>query len=171
MLCSPGCSKEADTRGQSAPSVFIIVLDAASAQYFGCYGDTHGTSPNIDRFAAESVLFENAYGQTPTTVTSTASLMTGVRATTHLMTDTTVLDPKFETMPQAFSRQGMTCYGVIGNPFAGAPATGLDRGYAEAVQVYALDSLKTKRRMEESSKFIVTLPEDIAGETYKLLPK
>ncbi|MBX3394506.1 MAG: sulfatase-like hydrolase/transferase [Phycisphaerae bacterium] len=166
-----GCSGEKDTRGERAPSVFVIVIDAASAAYFGCYGDPGKTSPNIDALAAESILFENAYSQTSTTVSSTASLMTGVRATTHRMTDRTVLPTEFETMPQALARQGMNCFGVIGNPFAGAPATGLDRGYKEAVQVYALEALQKSRRTEESSHFIVTLPDDINSEVAKLLPK
>lgn len=171
LLVVSGCSSEKDTRGERAPSVFVIVVDAASSGYFGCYGDPGDTSPNVDAFAAESVLFENFYSQTSTTVSSTASLMTGVRATTHKMTDRTVLPAEFETMPQALSRQGVNCFGVIGNPFAGAPATGLDRGYKEAVQVYALEALQKSRRTEESSHFIVTLPEDINSEVSKLLPK
>ncbi len=165
-----GCDKP-DTRGQGVPSVFVIVLDAANAEYFGCYGDPDNTSPNIDAFAAECVVFENAYSQTATTVSSTASLMTGTRATTHQMTDKTVLRSDLATMPEALTNQGMTCYGVIGNPFAGAPATGLNRGYAECIEVYALEALQKTRQSEESSKFKVTLPEDINEQVEKLLPK
>lgn len=170
LFAGAGCDKP-DTRGQSVPSVFVIVLDASNAKYFGCYGDKHGTSPNIDAFAAEGVLFENAYSQTATTVSSTASLMTGTRATTHHMTDRTRLPESLPTLAESLSKQGMSCYGVIGNPFAGAPATGLNRGYKECIEVYALEALQDKRASEESSKFKVTLPEDITGQVEKLLPK
>ncbi len=165
-----GCSPR-DESASRAPNVFVIVVDAAAAEYFGCYGDKTGTSPVIDALAREGVLFENAYSQTPTTVTSTASLMTGVRATTHLMTDTTVLDKKFKTLPEVLSSKGMKCYGVIGNPFAGAPATGLNRGYDELIEVYALEELQKTRSTEESSHFRVTLPEDINEQFFKLIPK
>lgn len=168
-----GCDNEpgeGPRLGESAPNIFLIVIDAASAPYFGCYGDTHGTSPNIDRLAAESVLFEQAYSQTATTISSTASLLTGVRATTHLMTITTQLPQKLPTLAQVLSKQGMKTYGFIGNPLAGAEATGLARGYGHCVQVYDLERLQGKRAKEETSRFYVALPEDVNSEVFKALP-
>lgn len=173
MTALVGCDKSQDEGqrlGQSAPNIFLIVIDAASAPYFGCYGDTHGTSPNIDRLAAESVLFEQAYSQTATTITSTASLLTGVRATTHLMKIETRLPEEFPTLAQMLSKQGMKAQGFIGNPLAGAARTGLARGYDHCVQVYDLESLKGKRAKEETSRFYVTLPKDINAEVFKALP-
>lgn len=173
MAALVGCETKPDEEkrlGRSAPNIFLIVIDAASAPYFGCYGDTHDTSPNIDRLAAESVLFEQAYSQTAMTVSSTASLMTGVRATTHMMTTSTRLPQEFPTLAQMLSKRGMATLGFIGNPFAGAEATGLARGYDRCVQVYALESLEGKRAKEKSSNFNVTLPEDINAELFKALP-
>ena len=174
MTTLVGCDKSRDEGqglGRSAPNIFLIVIDAASAPYFGCYGDTHGTSPNIDRLAAESALFERAYSQTATTITSTASLLTGVRATTHLMKITTRLPEEFPTLAQMLSKQGMRAYGFIGNPLAGAERTGLARGYDHCVQVYALETLEGKRAKEKSSNFNVTLPADINSEVFKASPE
>ncbi|MFQ5411138.1 MAG: sulfatase [Phycisphaerae bacterium] len=171
VTCDKGGDGEPEVEqiGGTAPNVFLIVLDAAAAPYFGCYGDVHGTSPNIDRLAAESVLFENASSQTATTITSTASLLTGVRATTHLMTDTTTLPEALPTLAERLSQRGMKTYGFIGNPFAGAPETGLGRGYDTCVRVYDLASLKGNRRVEKSSRFRVTRPEDINEQVFEAL--
>jgi len=165
-----GCDKGKggdETVGAGAPNVFLIVLDAASAKHLGCYGDRHGTSPNIDRLAGESVLFERAYSQTATTVCSTASLLTGVRETTHLMTTTTRLPEKFPTLAEMLSDHGIKTYGFIGNPFAGAEATGLARGYGHCVQVYDLQAFAKTRPKEKSSHFRVTTPEDMNAEVFK----
>lgn len=157
--------------GRAAPNVFVLVIDAASAQYFGCYGDAQGASPVIDEFAAQNVLFENAYSQTATTVSSTASLLTGTRATTHSMNANTTLAEDLKTGPQLLREIGCRCFGIIGNPWAGVSSTGLDRGYETCIQVWAQPELAGNRPIESTSKFIVTMPEDINGATDAVLDK
>ncbi len=44
-------------------NVVIISVDCLRADHLGAYGYSRPTSPNIDRFAAESLVFENAYSQ------------------------------------------------------------------------------------------------------------
>jgi arylsulfatase A-like enzyme len=143
------------------PNVFLIVVDAASAKFFGVYGDAHATSPTIDAFARESVVFENAYSQSATTTASSVSLLTGVRGTTHLMTGQSVLPEQFKTAAERFRAHGYQTYGFIGNPFAGAPELGMDRGYDVFVPIYAIDTLQDKRATEGSTGFIVSLPGDL----------
>jgi arylsulfatase A-like enzyme len=43
--------------------VLLVSVDCLRADRLGCYGYRKPTSPNIDRFAEESLLFENAYAQ------------------------------------------------------------------------------------------------------------
>lgn len=162
-------ASEAPTPGTAVASaeptdVFVIVLDAASAFYFGSYGDVHGTSPNLDRLARESIVFDRAYSQSATTTPSTASLITGVRVMTHRMSGNAVLPEQFETAGELFDKRGYTSLAIIGNPRAGAPELGLDRGYDSTALVYSLDSQKggsTSRTLEENSDFRVVRPEDM----------
>ncbi len=60
----------------SPPSFILISLDTLRADRLGAYGNPHPLSPNLDRFAAESVVFENAYSQATETLHSHASLFT-----------------------------------------------------------------------------------------------
>lgn len=169
LSCDNGNSKSDIGRG--APNVFVIVIDAAAAQYFGCYGDPHGASPVIDEFARQNVLFENAYSQTATTVSSTASLLSGTRATTHRVTDRNMLPTELRTAAELLASIGCRSFGIIGNPWAGADFTGLHRGYELCVQVWAQPELAKNRPLEDTRRFVVTMPEDINGASDAVLKK
>jgi arylsulfatase A-like enzyme len=58
-------------------SVVFVVLDAAGARYFGCYGNELPATPHIDAFAADATVFERAYAQAAWTLPSVGSFMTG----------------------------------------------------------------------------------------------
>lgn len=173
IACIGGCGGEPPSAGSSvsSPDVFVIVLDAASSSFFGTYGDRHGTSPHLDRFASEAVVFDQAYSQSATTTPSTASLVTGVRVMTHRTSGKTVLPEQFKTLAQLFGERGYRSLALISNPHAGAPQLELDRGYDEAVMLYSGKELDPARRIEKSSRFGVVLPEDFETSIAELLPR
>jgi arylsulfatase A-like enzyme len=55
----------------------IVSFDALRADAMGIYGYDRDTSPNLDQFARESLLFDTAYTASPTTPTSFAAAFTG----------------------------------------------------------------------------------------------
>ncbi len=59
------------------PNVVVIVLDTVREDRLSCYGYPMGTTPILDRLAAESVLFLNAYSSSNWTPPAHASLFTG----------------------------------------------------------------------------------------------
>jgi len=65
-------------------NLVICVIDAARADHVGCYGYPRDTTPNIDRLAEHSFVFENHFCQYPETKVSTASLFTSQYPDTHL---------------------------------------------------------------------------------------
>jgi arylsulfatase A-like enzyme len=168
--CDDGVQRE-DAAGGGSPNIVLIVLDAASAAYFGAYGAARDSTPHIDRLAGQSVLFENAYSQSPTTTPSTASLLTGVRGTTHLMGEDTVLPSEYLTAAQMLRRHGYRAFGIIGNPLAGNPVLGLARGYEECIQVYELPKRKAVRAPKKGRRLLTTQPGDVNNEVFRLLPK
>ena len=59
---------------EGPPPIVLISLDTLRADHLGAYGDTRGLSPNLDRFAAQSLVFERCYAQANETLFSHASL-------------------------------------------------------------------------------------------------
>ena len=60
------------------PNFLVIFVDDLRPQ-MNCYGKDFMVTPNIDRLAAEGILFERAYCNNPVCGASRASLLTGVR--------------------------------------------------------------------------------------------
>ncbi|MBM3132466.1 MAG: sulfatase [Chloroflexi bacterium] len=58
-------------------NVIVIMADSWQFNYAGCYGNEWIQTPNIDRLARESTLFENAYAEGLPTVPCRRAMMTG----------------------------------------------------------------------------------------------
>ena len=91
------------------PNVLFIAVDDLKP-LLGCYGDKRIQSPNIDRLAKRSVLFESAYCNQAVCAPSRNALMTGVRPTTlgiyDLGTNFRAAAPDAITLPQYFMQHG-----------------------------------------------------------------
>ncbi len=93
------------------PNVLFIAIDDLRPE-LGCYGATHVKTPNIDKFAAQALLFKRAYCQVPVCGASRASLMTGVLPTPTRFTNAKIRAdqqaPDAVTLPQVFRSNGYT---------------------------------------------------------------
>ncbi len=74
------CSREA-----ARPNLILISLDTVRADHLGLYGYARPTTPNLDAFAREGVVFEKAFAQIPWTVGSHMSLLTSLYPTVHMV--------------------------------------------------------------------------------------
>jgi arylsulfatase A-like enzyme len=70
-------------RFRGSPNIFIFLIDACRPDHLGVYGYSRPTSPNLDRFAADAVVFENAYANASFTRSSVATLLTGLYPESH----------------------------------------------------------------------------------------
>jgi len=68
---------------QTKPNVVMIVLDTTRRDYLGCYGDSNGLTPGLDRIATEGVVYDDAISAAPWTVPSHASIFTGLYPVSH----------------------------------------------------------------------------------------
>ena len=66
-----------------SPHVVLLVLDTQRADQLGCYDEGSDLTPNLDKLAAISTLYENAFAPDSWTVPSHASLFTGLYSATH----------------------------------------------------------------------------------------
>jgi arylsulfatase A-like enzyme len=62
---------------KNRPNIIILLLDCVRADHLSCYGYSRNTSPHIDALAAQGVKFNRAISQSPWTLTSVTSLLTG----------------------------------------------------------------------------------------------
>ena len=58
-------------------NVFVILADSFRADHLGCYGNEWIKTPNLDAFAAEATLFEQAYSEDMPTLPNRQALFTG----------------------------------------------------------------------------------------------
>jgi hypothetical protein len=133
---------EPATKASAAPSsspatprdanVLVIVLDAAGARHFGCYGAERPTTPEIDRIAAEGTLFERAYTPAVFTRSAMASAWTSQLPDEHHATVSydDKLPESIPTLAGIVSAEGIPTAAFVGNNMAGT-AFGLDRGFAD----------------------------------------
>lgn len=63
--------------GIDRPNILLIMIDALRPDRLGAFGATRETSPRIDRFAKEAVVFEDVTSQSPRSIRSIPSVMTG----------------------------------------------------------------------------------------------
>ncbi len=64
-------------------NVVLITIDTIRAENLGCYGYFRDTSPNIDRFAKDALLFERCIAPIATTLPSHVSLLTSTYPVEH----------------------------------------------------------------------------------------
>jgi len=140
---SGGAGETAGARPGDGPShdvapagVLLVILDAAAAGHFGCYGYGRRTTPEIDRIAAEGVVYERAYSPAVFTRSAMASIWTSQYPDQHRVG----VDPDVgiavnrPTLAELLSAGGIETAGFIGNPVA--RGFGLDRGFSEFRSVY-----------------------------------
>src|SRR3974390_3164421 len=56
------------------PNIILILADDLGWRDLGCYGSTFYETPHLDRFAAQSVRFTNAYAACPVCSPTRASI-------------------------------------------------------------------------------------------------
>ncbi len=96
------------------PNVLLICTDQQRFDALGCYGNARIKTPHIDNLAAEGVLFERCYVQSPVCGPSRASLLTGQYVHNHGLWANGVALPEHKRLfTQNLADVGYDC-GLIG---------------------------------------------------------
>lgn len=122
------------------PNVILIVVDTLRADRLSTYGYHRPTSPNLDRFADESVKFERCISPANWTPPGHASIFTGRFPISHGAHKTlSDRNPKYPncfplaeeetTIAEILAEQGYRTAGVVANFGFVSGALGLDQGF------------------------------------------
>ncbi len=110
-------------------NVILISLDTLRADHLGCYGYKRNTTPNIDKLVQESVLFENAFSQAPSTLPSHMSMLTALYPVNHnVYVVGNKINPRIKTLSDAFRENSYFTSAFTGGHMVSA-AFGFSKGF------------------------------------------
>jgi tetratricopeptide (TPR) repeat protein len=119
----------AGTAAIDGPIVFLSI-DTLRADRLPAYGSTRTKTPNIDRLAADGVLFENAYAHSPQTLPSHTSILSGQLPFEHGVRDnigfTVTTGQRF--LQHALGEQGYATGGFVSS-YVLRRQTGISQGF------------------------------------------
>ena len=111
------------------PNVLLISVDTLRADHMGVYGYGKPTTPRIDAWARDAVVFEDAQASASWTLPGLASVMTSYFSSTHrCWTFASSLHPSFPTLAEMLRDAGYDSMAVTSHVFL-ARAYGLQQGY------------------------------------------
>ncbi len=161
VLCvALGCQ----ARPPDPTSLIVVTIDTLRADHLGSYGYFRDTSPQLDRFAAEGVLFESVFAPMATTLPTHTSLLTGLFPLEHqVLANLTVTGrpfvwkPGMRTIAQFAREAGFTTAAFVS-------ATPLKRhsGLATGFDVYDEPRGRERpagRTLEAATRWLARTPE------------
>jgi len=121
----------------SRPSVVLIVMDTVRADHLSLYGYEHDTTPNLKVLARDSAVYTNAISPSDITLTSHASLFTGMYPSWHGAYCSPPeaeygreIAPQYPTLAELLGKHGYETLGAAANLYLRADF-GLERGFGQ----------------------------------------
>lgn len=143
-----------DSAGQ--PNVVLLSVDTLRADRLGCYGYPLATSPRLDAFAKEALLFEEAICEVPLTSPSFGSMLSSRYPRMNGATRNGLRMPDLVPLVQeVFRNAGYQTFCVQSNWTLKGKLSGLNRGfdiYDEHFDRKRWGFIKPERRADEVSR-------------------
>jgi arylsulfatase len=124
-----------DRRGPGLPNLVLISIDTLRADRLGAYGYPLPTSPALDRrLAAEGVVFEQVFSQSPKTTPSHMTMFTSLYPCVHGIElwqsekSGPVLNPRVDTLAEVLRNAGYATAAFTGGVHMNR-ARGFDQGF------------------------------------------
>lgn len=139
----------ADTPPDDRPNVILISLDTLRADHLGTYGYDRKTSPNLDAFADDAIVFEQAISTSSWTLPAHASLFTGTSPSEH---------GAISMGAPVFGGVALAELGFEAGYRTGAVTDGgfvdAARGFGQGFETYLSDRKRVDRRVDEALEWI-----------------
>jgi arylsulfatase A-like enzyme len=115
--------------GRKRTNVILVSVDTLRADHLGMYGYNRDTSPATDALAKDGAVFLNAYAQSPWTLPSHVSMLTGLNGIRHrVYTKDEKIDPAVPTLADFMRERAYFCSAITGGAFLSA-AFGFSKGF------------------------------------------
>ena len=120
----------------SRPNVILISMDTVRADHLSIYGYVGNTTPRLKELSQEASLYTNAIAPGDTTISTMASVFTGLYARKHGAHNDVPdypwgrpLADKFQTLSEILSKKGYFTMSIVANYGYISHHFGLDRGF------------------------------------------
>jgi len=111
------------------PNILLILIDSVRADHLSLYNYHLNTTPNLDKFAEKSVVFENAISPSSWTLPTVASILTGKYShNSHANFKTQMVYRNQTLLPEILRDKGYVTASITGAPFTKVKY-GLGQGY------------------------------------------
>jgi arylsulfatase A-like enzyme len=108
--------------------VILISIDTLRPDFLGCYDPELDTSPNIDRLAAESVVFTDVLSHAPSTTISHKSILYSLYPAVHKTRRDRAPEERLPSPIEALREAGFTTGAIVGGGGL-APEIGFPKGF------------------------------------------
>jgi arylsulfatase len=93
-ILTAGCASHQSAPASRPPNILIFLTDDLGIGELGCYGQKIIRTPHLDAFAADSVLFTQAYSGSPVCAPSRCCLLTGYHTGHSAIRDNKEIQPE-----------------------------------------------------------------------------
>ncbi len=143
---------------KDTPNIYIILSDACQASHLGTYGYHRPTSPNIDAFARDAVVYENAYTNAVFTRSSVATLLTGLYPDSHkTRVLQAALPSQLLTMPEYLKIKGYRS-SILTSTFGISPHFGFTQGVDDYFRVGEKRDARNTSIFEQFREWLLQAP-------------
>jgi arylsulfatase A-like enzyme len=149
-----GCSRPGETQ---RPDVMLLLVDTLRADHLGLHGYPRPTSPALDRFAEDALVFDSVVSPAPWTLPAVGSLLTSTYPSVHGLRTrsgpklSTRMREGLSTLAETFREAGYRTAAVVTNPWVNTAGHGLQRGF----DFYVGDVDKTADEIHELARTIL----------------
>ncbi len=132
-------------RSTGAPLAILYLVDTLRADHTGVYGYERSTTPELDAFARDAVVFETAIVHSSWTKPSVASILTSLLPGQHRAVQLRdALDPSNVTLAQRLDERGWATGAAIANSVIYGAESTFDRGFDYFAGLHGEDDRRSK---------------------------
>ena len=125
-----GAPRRSGRRSHEAPLAILYLVDTLRADHTGPYGYARPTTPELDRFAKDAVVFETAVAHASWTKPSVASILTSLLPGQHRAVQLRdPLESSHALVSEMLHAKGFSTGAAIANSVIYLPESNFDRGF------------------------------------------
>jgi arylsulfatase A-like enzyme len=169
LIVSASCSKPSSPPSKEKrpisqkTNVVMVIIDTLRADVMGCYGYGADTSPELDDFARQGVLFKRTVANCSWTRPSIGTMVSSLHGRTLGLYDLQgdKLDGRFTILSEVLHDEGYTTIGVTANPNINT-----NYGFNQGFDYYE-DARDVPRAQRHTAKDVFRAAMDTVGPTPK----